>query len=67
MENAGGVGGRQRVCDLNRVVQRVAELQAAPPHHLRQRGTGKVLHRDEVDTLLLADVIDRDDVRMIQG
>ena len=41
MENAGGVGGRQGVCDLHRVVQRLAELQPALPHHLRQRGTGK--------------------------
>ena len=29
-------------------------------------GPGDVLHRDEVDTLVLPDVVDRDDVRMIE-
>ena len=67
MKNAGGVRGRQRVRDLHRVLQPVTDAQPASSDHVGERRAGDVLHRDEVDAVVLPDVVDRDDVRMIQG
>ena len=67
MEDAGRVRCRQRVRDLNGVLQRVLDTQSGcAPMTSASDVPGDVLHRDEVDALGLSDVIDRDDVRVIQ-
>ena len=66
MQNPGGVRRRQRICNLHRVLQAVRNRQSVAGKQLGQRRARDVLHRDEVDTLVLPDVVDRDDVRMIE-
>ena len=67
MKNPGGVCGCQRVRDLNGVAERGADTQPAAADQMSERGARNVLHRDEVDAVGLPDLINRDDVRMIQG
>ena len=67
VKNAGGVCGCQRVRDLNGVAERGADTQPAAANQMSERGARDVLHRDEVDAVGLPDLINRDDVRMIQG
>jgi hypothetical protein len=58
---------RQRIGNLDRAGQRVFESRARTSDQTRQRLTRHVLHRDEVHPLVLTDVVDGDDVRMIQA
>ena len=53
--------------DLRNQLGHLVEGQAlAGFHHLLQRASLEELHRDVGDAVLLADVVDRDDVRMVQ-
>ena len=67
MKNTGGMGGCQRVRDLNGIAERGADIQPAAADQMSERGARHVLHRDEVDTVGLPDLINRDDVRVVQG
>ena len=66
MDDSRGVRGGQSVRDLHRVFQGVLEAYPAPLEHVGQRRSRHVLHRDEVDALVVSNVVDRDDVGMIQ-
>ena len=56
----------ERVGDLNRHLQRLVERQCALRQSLRQRLPFQMLHHQEVDPVLAADVVDGADVRMTQ-
>ena len=72
MDDARRVRGGQRIGRLREVVERPLQIAATRIDHLTQRFTPDQLHRDEVDHLPgtgvpLADFIDRQQVRMVQG
>ena len=60
-----GVGGIERIGDLNSERQQRFHLQGAPGDALLQCGALQVLHHDEGLALLLADVMNRANIRMI--
>ena len=59
--------GRQRVGDLRGVVERTGRVQRPPGNHLVERRAVDILERDEIDRVNRADLIDRDDVRVVEG
>src|SRR5437899_10414678 len=71
VDNACTVGGIQRIGDLDSKRQQSLHIQAAPPGRgndaLLQCGALQILHDDEGAAVLLADVMNRADVRVIQG
>src|SRR5438093_7940981 len=56
----------QRVSDLNRVLKGLVERQGPLPEALGQRLAFQVLHHQEVDAVLAADIVNKADVRMAQ-
>ena len=56
----------ERVGDLNREGQRLIERQRAFRQSLRERLAFEVLHDQIVDAVLVADVVKRADVRMVE-
>ena len=57
----------ERVRDLNRERQGLVERHRAfPSQPVRERLAFEILHHQEVDAILVADVVQRADVRMIQ-
>ena len=67
MEYSNGVRGRQCVRDLPRIPHTVLDAQRASSEHASQRRARHVLHGNEVDVAVPADVVDRDDVRMVEA
>ena len=67
VNNSRRVSLRQRFGDLHGILQRLVQPQPVPADQLIQRFARHVLHRDERLPVLLANVIDRADVRMVQG
>ena len=67
VDDAGAMRGGERVGDLHRVGQRLAERQLAAPQPRRQRLAVEELHHQEVDAVLVADIEQRADVGMRQG
>ena len=69
MDDAGGVGGVERVGDLDAEADDGADRHRAGGHHFVQRQAAEQLH-DEIGAPVrlrrLADVVDRADVRVIQ-
>ena len=65
MYDAVAMSRRQAVGDLNRVADRLFELQATD--ELPQRLARHVLHDDERHTLFFSNVVDGDDVRVVEG
>src|SRR4051794_39662398 len=67
MRNPGSV----RLCecggDLDAVLQRQVEAYAVPRDQLIQRAAGHKLHRNEIGAIHLADLIDRDNPRVVQS
>ena len=57
----------QRVRDLDRHLQRLIQRQRAFFQPLGQRVALQVLHDQEVDPVLLPDVVERADVRVVQA
>ena len=57
---------RQRLGDLRRQVERGLEIKRAPGDALPQRAPLEQLHHDERPALVLVDVVDGADVRMVQ-
>src|SRR5262249_28070883 len=56
----------ERIGDLDRVVDGAAHVEPTASDDVLQESALDVLHRDEVEPLERADLVDRDDVRMIQ-
>ena len=56
----------QRVGDLHRVLKRPVDREWTLLQVTRQRLTLEILHHEEIDTILLADIVERANVRMIQ-
>ena len=67
MHYAVAVGVVERVGDLNGVLQHLVQRQRALLQPVRQRFAFQVLHHQVVDSVLLADVVQRADVGMIQA
>ena len=59
--------GIERIGDLDRQASKNFRLQRAPGDAVLQRQPIQILHGDERLTVLLADVIDRADIGMVQG
>ena len=57
---------RQRLGDFDRVAKHLVERQAAARQPRRQRLAFEKLHHQEVDAVLMADVVQVADVRVIQ-
>ena len=66
MNNAGGVGGGERVGDLHRVFQRLAEGQAFALDELVERLAIDPFHGDEVDAIRRTNVVDGNDIGMVE-
>jgi len=67
MDHAVAVGGVESVGDLNGVVQRLIGRQPAFPQPLGEGFALQILHDEEIDAVLMADVVERTDVRMAQA
>ncbi len=66
MDDAGAVRRGDRIGDLSQELEPSLERQAAAGEGLPEGDAFDLLHRDEVHALLLADVVDRDQVGMIE-
>src|SRR4051812_24805201 len=66
MDDAGVVGGRQCAGDSGGDVDHFANVEPARGHPLAQRFAFDVLGGDVMRAAVLADLINRDDVRMIE-
>ena len=62
-----GVRARQRIRDLIRRLRRHGHGRHAPAEHVVERLALDVLHRDVVDAVALADVVDDDNVGVIEA
>ena len=67
MDDPGGMGRSERIGDLDGVAERLGDRPPASRQAPRQGRAGHVLHDDEVAAAVAADVVDRDDVRVIEG
>ena len=67
MRDAFAVRLVQRVGNLNGVLQHLLRRQRAFQQPLRQRLAFQILHHQEIDPVLVADVVEGADVRMIQA
>ena len=65
MDDAVAVRVGERIGNLNRVAQDLVQGQCAASDPLGQRFALEILHDDELDAVLLTDVIQGTDVRMI--
>src|SRR5262245_9310045 len=59
--------GVERVCDLDCQLQQVGDRGRFAGNALLQHAAFEELHRDEASVLVLADVVDRADVLMVEG
>src|SRR5207249_1037455 len=66
MNDPGSMRFSQRVGNLYPVFQRGRNLQPSRRQHIIERPAVNVLHDDEIRAVLLNDVVDGDDVRMIE-
>jgi len=66
MRDALAVRFLERVGDRDSDFQRFVERERPAPDPIRERLAFQVLHHEEVDVALLADVVQRADVRVIQ-
>src|SRR6266852_9981882 len=66
MNDTGRVRHIQRVCDLNRKRQEQICLQRTPGDAMLQHDAVQKLHGNESLAILLPDVVDRANIRMIQ-
>src|SRR5579863_1966979 len=66
MNNSFRVRGVERVSNLNREREHFASLHRARSDLMLQRASVEVFHGDEGITVLLADIMNRTDVGMVQ-
>ncbi len=66
MDDAGTMGFVERVCDLHGVPQREVEGKCASAESIRERLAFQIPHDQEVDAIVMTDVMERADVRMIE-
>jgi hypothetical protein len=66
MDDAGGVRLGQALCDLPGQMDRAAQRDRALLQHLADRAAIDPFHRDKGRATLAADVMDREDVRMVE-
>ena len=66
VDDASFVRGGQRVCRLNRVVQRIFQAEPLAADQLIEGLPGDELHRNEVDPVFGGDVVDGDDAGVVQ-
>ena len=67
MDNTCGVGLRETFGNLMTELDRPAEWNRTCLQQLAQRATVHPLHREVGDVVLTSDVVDRQDVRMVEG
>jgi hypothetical protein len=61
------VGAGDGIGDLGAVTQDLVDRQRPLGHTLGQRLAFEILHDEEVDTVLMADVVEDADVWMVEG
>jgi hypothetical protein len=66
MQDAERVGGVEAIGDLDAEVEHLADFQRPALDHLIERLALEQLHGDELRTVVLVDLVDRADVRMVQ-
>ena len=66
MDDAGAMGLGERVCDLDRVLERLVTRERSPRQSVRKRLAFDELHDQEISPVLTSDVIQRTDVGMVQ-
>ena len=66
MHDPGAVGFREAVGGLRGDAEEHSRRQSAVGENLAQRSSLDELHRDELDAVRGADVVDRDEVRVVQ-
>ncbi len=66
MRDAEAVRFVQRVGDLHRVLKRPVDREWTLLQVTRQRLTVEILHHEEIDAILLADIVESTNVRMVQ-
>ena len=67
VHDARGVRRAQRIGNLHAVLQRLGHAQAARRNQVRQRLPRHILHHHVFGFLIAGDVVNRDDIRMIEG
>ena len=67
MDDAARVRGGERVGDGNGDPQHLAEAHAVPRNQRIEALAAHVLHHDEVGAVRGLDLVNRDDVRVIEG
>ena len=67
MDDAGGVGPGQAVRGLARDVERLGQRQRLSRHQRGEAAAVDHLHDDEGAVVLLADLVDGDDVGVVEG
>ncbi len=67
MHNSAGVGGIERVSDLDTEVQQLFNLERTALDLVLEGYAIQILHGDESFPVLLADVVDGADIGMVQG
>ena len=67
MNDPGGLRFRQRIGDLDGVLQHLVQLHPAARNQLAERLALNIFHDNEVGAVVAGDVVDGDDVGMIEG
>jgi hypothetical protein len=67
VNDAGGMRRGQGSSDLNCVGERSLERQSAAGDHRVERRARDVLHDQEIDVTVVRDIVQRDDVRVVEG
>src|SRR5687768_15269564 len=67
MDDAGAMRLVERIGDLNRDRQRFIDWHPAFRQLIRQRLAFEILQHEEIDPVLMPDIVQGADVRMIQG
>src|SRR4029079_17841229 len=66
MDDAGSMGGGERVGYLDRIPERFRERQRFPSATFGQRAAGDQFHYDKLDLAIRGDVVDGDDIGMVE-
>ena len=66
MDDAGVISGAERVGELSRVLQSPVERQRAQLQLFRERFSVNQRHHEKADAVVLADVVERTDVRVFE-
>jgi hypothetical protein len=66
MNDAGAMGRRERLGDVNGDAKGLIQWKGSPGQAVRERLALAALHDEEIGPILVTDIVERADVRMIQ-